>query len=102
MKLLMTSLSLVLLFSANAFANDLVGRTTIEKILLQNQHGEEVESAICCSWVSPDARGDVRCVPTCMIEDGKMTISAALPPIDPPSDEFCRKNPGSNFCGGRH
>jgi hypothetical protein len=28
-----------------------------------------------------------------------MTFAAHGPPEDMPSEEFCRRNPGSNFCG---
>lgn len=69
MKLLMMSL---MLFSTSAFANDLIGKTTIERILLQNQRGEEVEAHVCCSWVDSGP-----CMPKCLIQDDRIM---SLPP----------------------
>jgi|GEM_PF-5932947 hypothetical protein len=82
--------------SAKPFARE-AGTTTIEKILLAKPNGEEVESAICCSWTTTNTN----CVPTCLIEDGKMIPVGHAPPEDLPDDEFCKRFPGHNFCGGR-
>ena len=68
---------------------------TIERVLL-NRNGEEVECAVCCSWVSQKTG----CIQTCLIEDDKMIPAAHLPPEDLPDAEFCKRFPGSNFCGG--
>lgn len=66
-----------------------IGMTTIEKILLMKPNGEEVESALCCSWTSTNTN----CVPTCIIEDGKIIPTATLPPREPPKNDVCL--PGS-------
>ena len=71
--------------------------TTIEKIILVKPNGEEVESALCCSWTETNTN----CFPTCLIEGGKMIPAAHLPPDPLPDEDFCRRFPGSNFCGGK-